>query len=98
MKKQAQIAVALLLLAFSTFADDIVAIVPVPGPGGGVTGVVTTVSGNLITVLNGSVAIDATGATSSGSARSMGAKPRRPGARANARRSHASRTAPYAWS
>lgn len=48
----------LLLLSFSAFADD----PPRPLPAS-VTGFVTTVSGNLITVLNGAITIDATGAT-----------------------------------
>jgi hypothetical protein len=64
--KQARITIALLLLAVYASAEDIVALLPLPTPAGGITAVVTTVSGNMITVLNGSVAIDTNGATFSG--------------------------------
>ena len=67
--KQVQLTIAILLLACVAIADDIVSILPMPSPGGGITAVVTTVSGNMITVLNGTIAIDATGATFHGSRR-----------------------------
>lgn len=56
------IALLLLLAAPFTFAQDRGAGDSKPVSGGAVTGFVTTVSGNLITLLNGAVTIDATGA------------------------------------
>jgi exosome complex RNA-binding protein Csl4 len=66
MLNRSGVALALLLLiALSATAQDGgigIAPMPMPTPAAGVTGFVTTVSGNLITILNGAVTVDATGA------------------------------------
>jgi hypothetical protein len=60
---QPPLAVAhLLLLAFATLAQDIASPHRTPTPDGGITAFVTSVSGNLITLMNGAITIDATDA------------------------------------
>ena len=65
--KQTAILFALLLSATATLAQDggrgKPGPMPMPVPGGNVTGTVTTISGNLISVMAGAVTIDATGAS-----------------------------------
>ena len=62
MSRRTALSLSLLLLSLSAIAQDRGDGGKMPVPAGGVTGFVSSVNGNIVTVLNGAISIDTTGA------------------------------------